>query len=94
MDLNRPNVDVWRLRFRRIYSADLPGLRTLSDQIASEAGEMVTITSTQMEGSAGAGVVTGNKLEMLAAAEELLLELDAAVVKPAARGIVMQFEPC
>jgi hypothetical protein len=93
-DINRPNVDVWRSRFRRLYSADLAALEALSDTLAAEAGELVTITSTQMEGSAGSGVITGNKLEMLAAVEELLQELSPTAPVVPARGIVMRFEPC
>lgn len=93
-DLNSARVATWKQRFRRKYATDLPGLRTLSDTIAAEAGEVVTITSTSMEGGAGAGVVTGNKLEMLAAVEDVLLELDPALPAPPVYGSVMRFEPC
>lgn len=80
-EISRVNVEVWKRNFRRKY--DVPGLRTLADSIASEAGELVTITSSSLEGGSGSGVVTGNKLEMLAAAEELLGELDATAATAA-----------
>ena len=79
-DLNRPNVEAWKRRFRRVYAANLAGLKTLSDTIAGEAGEMVTFTMASMEGGQASGVGTGNKIEMLTAAEEVISELDAATV--------------
>ncbi|XHR27540.1 MAG: hypothetical protein ACFUZC_16540 [Chthoniobacteraceae bacterium] len=82
--INRSNVEVWKRNFRRKYSGDLPTLRTLADTISAEAGEMVTITQSQFEGGSGTGIVTGNKLEMLAAVEELLAELDATAANAAA----------
>jgi hypothetical protein len=70
--LSRPNVAVWKLRFRRKYLSNPAALETLSDEVAGEAGEMVTFTSHSEDGSSAGAVVTGNKLEMLAAIEELL----------------------
>lgn len=80
--ISRPNVEIWKRRFRRLYAADLPGLKALSDQIAAEAGETVTITRSVEDGNQTEGMVTGNKLEMLNAAEELITELDTAAPLP------------
>lgn len=70
--INRSHVEVWKSRFRRKYAADTAALGTLCDEIAAEAGEMVTFTSTSEDGESAGAVVTGNKMEMLAACEELL----------------------
>lgn len=74
-EISRANVETWKLRFRRKYPvAQVAALRTLADTIADEAGEVVTITSSNMEGGSASGQITGNKLEMLTAAEELLAD--------------------
>ena len=44
---------------------------------------MVTITNLGFEGATGSGTLTGNKLEMLRAVEELLAELDPAAASAA-----------
>jgi len=92
-EVSRVNIDVWKRRFRRKYASNLAGLSTLSDEIASEAGEVVTITATNMEGGSGSGVVTGNKLEMLAAVEELLSELDPSAPREPSQSFAIRFEP-
>lgn len=74
--VNATAVVIWKRRFRRLYRADVAGLKTLAGTIAGEAGELVTVVAAGMEGANATGVVTGNKLEMLAAAEELIEELD------------------
>lgn len=92
-EINLANVEVWKRRFRRKYATDVEGLKTLSDQIASEAGEVVTITQSNMEGGSASGVITGNKLEMLAAAEDIIAELDNTTPQEVARGLVIRFSP-
>lgn len=76
MNVSRENVDLWKKRFFRKHTAagvvDVTALRALSDNVAAEAGELVTIIGTTMEGGGGTGQVTGNKMEMLMAVEELL----------------------
>jgi hypothetical protein len=92
MDLNRANVEVWKRRFLRLYSANLAGLKTLADSFASEASETVTLTNFGEDGQSGGGIITGNKMELLAAAEELIEELETQPApQPTARGLVMQF---
>jgi hypothetical protein len=81
---NRANVEVWKRRFRRKFAANLSGLQSLADEIAADASESVTFTTTSLEGGNAAGVITGNKMEMLAAAEELISEMDAAGAASAA----------
>lgn len=76
--VNTQAVAVWKRRFRRVYASDLPALVALSDEVAAEAGETVSITSASLADGATAGVVTGNKLEMLAAIEEVITELSPA----------------
>lgn len=80
METSRTNVEIWKSRFLRKYTAsgvtDVTSLRTLSDEIAAEAGEMITINQTGMEAGSGAGILTGNKMEMLMAVEELLAATD------------------
>lgn len=84
-EVSRPNIEIWKRRFRRLYSADLAALETLSDQIAAEAGETITINRSQEDGNVTEGILTGNKLEMLGAAEELITELDTAAPLPPSR---------
>jgi len=81
-EISRLNVEVWKKHFRRTYTA--AELKTQAEAIAAEAGEMVTITQTGIEGTTGTGTVTGNKLEMLAAVEDLLAEIDAPSARAAA----------
>lgn len=75
-EISRVNVEVWKMRLGRKYATDLPGLKTLSDSIAAEASEVVTITGSGMDGGNANGVITGNKLEMLSACEELIRARD------------------
>ncbi len=77
-------MQVWKANFRR--TKNVAELRALATSLASDAGEVVTITGTGMEGGNASGAVTGNKLEMLAAVEELLLELDDTAAGAAAAG--------
>lgn len=76
MEVSRTNVDVWKKRFLRTNTVDgetnFTALGTLSDAVANEAGELITINSANMEGGGGSGILTGNKMEMLMALEELL----------------------
>lgn len=74
MAANRANIEIWKTRLRRKFAVDLAGLAALADAAADEAGEVVTFTQTTVEGGSAAGVVTGNKLEIMAAAEELLAD--------------------
>ncbi len=75
-EISRVNVEVWKMRLGRKYATDLPGLKTLSDAIAADASEVVTITATGMDGGNASGAITGNKLEMLSACEELIRARD------------------
>jgi hypothetical protein len=84
MQINRLNVDTWKLNFRRVTGGDPGQLTTLSTAIAAEAGELISVSNLGFEGSTGSGVITGNKIEMLRAVEELLAELDAAAASAAA----------
>lgn len=83
-EVSRTQIEIWKRRFRRKFTENVEGLETLSDQIAAEAGEVVTFTSTSEDGESAGGVVTGNKLEMLAAVEELIFELDPPETPPPA----------
>ncbi len=95
-DLNRNNVATWKLRLRRKFATDTAGLATLSDSIAAEAAEFVTFTSTSEDGSSAAGVITGNKMEILTAIEELLGDqlFMAGVTQPASRMSIPDFSQC
>lgn len=68
--------DALRRHLRRKYQHDLDGLRTLCDELALKGMEPVTITSLSSEGGSSAGAVTVQPLLLLAAAEEVLAELD------------------
>jgi hypothetical protein len=83
-EISQTNVQVWKKTFRRTKTVS--ELRSLATALASEAAEVVTITSTSMEGGAAAGTVTGNKLELLAAVEELLAEQDGDAAAATAAG--------
>ncbi len=78
MQINRFNVDTWKMDFRAgtAGAGQLASLKTLRGEISAEAGEMVSITSTAFEGGSGSAAITGNKMEMLRAVNELLSELD------------------
>lgn len=49
-------------------------LAALADVWAADAAETVSFTSASIEGGTASGVITGNRLELLQAAEELLTE--------------------
>lgn len=83
-EISRTNMLVWKANFRRTKS--VVELRALATSLAADAGETVTITATGMDGGNASGAVTGNKLEMLAAVEELLSELDETAAETAAAG--------
>lgn len=90
---SRANITTWKLRFRRKYAGDVAGLTTLADELAAEAGEFVTFTSTTEEGQSASGVITGNKMEMLTAAEELLGDplFTAGISQPRPRIMIPDF---
>ena len=92
-EISRAAVDVWIRRFRRIYATNTAGLATLADTAAADAAEYVTFTSTSEDGSSAAGVITGNRLEILAAAEELLGDalFMAGISQPRSRMIAPDF---
>ena len=92
-EISRSAVDVWVRRFRRIYASNTTALATLADTVAGDAAEFVTFTSTSEDGSAASGVITGNKLEILAAAEELLADalFMAGITQPRPRVITPDF---
>ena len=92
-DINPARVDIWRRRFARKYKDNLAGLKTLSDSLAVEAEDVVTLTNFNEDGQAGGGQVTGNKMEMLAAAEDVIAEMDDTAPVARARGLVMSFGP-
>ena len=71
-EISRMNMQVWKANFRRTKT--VVELRALANSLAADAGETVTITATGMDGGNASGSVTGNKLEMLAAVEELLVK--------------------
>ena len=75
--INRTAIEIWKMRFRRLYSATeelRATLAALTTEWASDAAELVTFTQAQMEGGGASGQITGNRLEVLAAAEELLMD--------------------
>ena len=80
MLINRFNVDTWKMDFRVRVGSDnaVANLQTLRADISAEAGELISVSSTGFEGGSGSGVVTGNKMEMLRAVNELLAEIDPA----------------
>lgn len=49
-------------------------LAALADVWAADAAETVSFTSASIEGGTASGVITGNRLELLQAAEELLAD--------------------
>ncbi len=60
---------------RRKYASDIPGLTAFADKIAGETkASAVTITSSVLDGSSGAGQVTMPREVWLTAAEELLAD--------------------
>ena len=77
MALSRTAVEVWKMRFRRLYAAT-PELRAALDALtaawAADAAETVSFTQTTLEGGMASGIITGNRLELLMAAEELLAD--------------------
>ena len=93
---NRSAVEVWKLRFRRLYTGNSAALAALTADWASDASEVVSFTSVNLEGGAASGVVTGNRLELLAAAEELLADpvFLAGVNAQAPRVIIPDFSAC
>jgi hypothetical protein len=68
---------------RRKYAADLDGLKTLADSIATGAFEAVTITGNQYEGGGADGQITFEPLEYLAAVEDVIADIDPAAPAPA-----------
>ena len=81
------NIAIWKRRFRRKYASDVAGLKALADQLAAEAAETVSLTNFNEDGQSGGGVVTGNKMEMMEAAELVIAELDEAAANLANRDI-------
>jgi hypothetical protein len=65
-----------RRYLRRKYGNDLPGLRAVCDDLALKGMEPVTINSLSSDGGSSAGQITTDPLLFLAAAEEVLRELD------------------
>ena len=60
---------------RRKFAADLPGLATFADGIASESqGSAITLTATSSDGGAQSGEVTMPREIWLSAAESLLAD--------------------
>jgi len=93
---SRTAVEIWKTRFRRKFATDTAGLATFADSIAGDAAEVVTFTSTSEDGSAASGVITGNKLELLSAAEELLADplFMAGIAQPRRRLISPDYTRC
>lgn len=69
---------------RRKYAADLPGLKSLADQVATGAFDAVTITGNAYEGGNASGLLTFEPLEYLSAVESLIAEIDPDAPQPAA----------
>jgi len=71
-------------------------LAALADTWAADAAETVTFTGATIEGGSGTGVVTGSRLELLAAAEELLADpmFLAGINTPLPRTIQPDFSLC
>lgn len=96
--LNRTAVEVWKMRFRRLYTGagGADTLAALTTDWAADASETVSFTQTTLEGGSAAGVVTGNRLELLMAAEELLCDpmFVAGVNQPAPRVIQPDYSLC
>ena len=71
-------------------------LAALADIWAADAAETVTFTQAQIEGGGATGMITGNRLELLAAAEELLMDplFLAGINAPLPRTIQPDFTLC
>lgn len=76
-----------KLKLRRKYASDLPGLKTLSDEVFAKATQTVTITSLSAEGESSAGEITCSRSTLLQAIEEVILELDDTAPRPSSTGV-------
>ena len=74
---------------RRKYDGDLPGLRSLADQIAESSFESVTVTGTAFEGASSQGQLVFHPLEYLGALEELIAEMSTASAATPSRNIMV-----
>ena len=96
--VDRQNIEAWKLRFRRKFTGaeGIAALDALSDTWAADAAEVVTFTSGTMEGGQASGMLTGNKMEVLTAAEELLSDplFLAGITAPMPRVIQPDYRLC
>ena len=77
-------IDAYKTYLRRKYAEDLPGLKTLADElIANGALDEVTITSNSFEGGSAQGQVAFDPMAKLKAVEEIIAELDDDAPLPA-----------
>ncbi len=80
---------------RRKYAADLTGLRALADTVATEAlGDAVTLTGQSFEGASHSGQLVFPRIDYLAAIEDVIRELDTALVASPAEATRAVFRVC
>lgn len=67
-----------KLYLRRKYAGRVNELKAFADQVFAEASDEVVITSNSFEGGSASGQVRYNKMDLLQAIEELLVEAGEA----------------
>lgn len=97
--LDQVSIGIWVQRFRRIYNGRAAELAAFSNAVAEDAAEVVTINRTSLEGQSSEGAITGNKMEILAACEQLLADttFNPDAIRPAvarSRVILPDFRLC
>lgn len=85
-------IEIAKRWLRRNYAADVAGLGKLVDDLSVGAFREVTITGHQFTGGQANGTITFEKMAYLAAALDVLSELDETA-EPAApiRGAITDF---
>lgn len=69
-------IQIAKSYLRRKYADDVPGLRTLMEEVAACLSESVTLTGNSFEGGSASGQITFERLAYLGAIMEVLDELD------------------